>query len=749
MIRLNCSKLSLVEASAVVKLAKGQLRKDIQAIVRSLPPDYLRQMQVPKLKSKSDERCQSQAPRGSARQASAEGMQKGLMTPAQAAQRQRLEEEEEGSDGSEEEEEQEEEDDEESDYVDEEEEEVGKYILGRNSEEESAEDRESDLRRHRDGAIRGRMSVERSLSLAQNIPECQALAPLNARGLAGLANPKKRRHLERQDKVENLVSRSRGGNFYRPRSGASPISDRNMDFVYEEDEFQVQHGDMDGDRTQLIEEDDFDYHSTVVFPARLPVMTLPDNMRSIIYGLTGRLSYSLSRQLEAFQSWETELIDTTRTGVYCRPIQSTTFEWHESAIRGYLGFAVKDGGLRDTDARLEMYANPLKISRFIAYLIARGAKGGYLTKHLGLAKKVNAYLASLRDIRDPAKNHNDRMQGWLDTLERQISLSVPPPELAPLPERVSVVNMANWKADAALENAEGDLASMGTLLLKTARQVICRLALSCLYNITTRCVRAVVQVHDAIMLSLVIGVEIPPPRLWLIKHLLTPAFAKKNGCQDRDCLHILQGESCKGNRLVIYKIAEDDRDPDVVNDEEPPSPALAFTERRFIKLFVEHGKNDRRRSASSYQIDFDIPKNGRLHQLLLVYIRYGYGLLTHTDHGYLFVNRAGKPMDNATFCAYWIKLLKAARSSPQHRAVEVFPPSRARKMFVTDFQRRFGHEPDLLEGASAIMGNTPDQWNRSYNPARRRDLARAAVSVMAQSTGCISALRSHQRPSGH
>ena len=233
------------------------------------------------------------------------------------------------------------------------------------------------------------------------------------------------------------------------------------------------------------------------------------------------------------------------------------------------------------------------------------------------------------------------------------------------------------------------------------------------------------QVHDAIILSLVLGSEMPPPRLELIKHLMDPAFSKEFGCQDPDCLHMAQREgTCEGNRLEVKK-------KDVENRSSGP---LAFTEGRRIWLVIVHGKNDRRRSAASYAVRVPIPTSGVLHTLILLHLVHGRSVLAGAQHSFLFMNRNAKPFDDSGFSNYWQVLLNNGKTYWPDIDLDTFPPSVARTMFVDDFMRRFGHAPDLLEGASAVMGNTPQQWRRNYDPHRRGRLATAAVNHMEERT---------------
>lgn len=46
------------------------------------------------------------------------------------------------------------------------------------------------------------------------------------------------------------------------------------------------------------------------------------------------------------------------------------------------------------DVSLDMYLNPTYLARFLGYLTARYVQKGHITKHIGLARKMNDYLQS-------------------------------------------------------------------------------------------------------------------------------------------------------------------------------------------------------------------------------------------------------------------------------------------------------------------------------------------------------------------
>jgi hypothetical protein len=155
--------------------------------------------------------------------------------------------------------------------------------------------------------------------------------------------------------------------------------------------------------------------------------------------------------------------------------------------------------------------------------------------------------------------------------------------------------------------------------------------------------------------------------------------------------------------------------------------------RQGLTIFIEHGKNDRRESREFYKVSIDVP-DGALVKLLLAHVREGHKLLTHhlpeQQHN-LFVTGPGKSFNNVTFTQYWGKLMRAARN---RYSLQYFPPSLARTIFIENYVACNGREPELLDGAAAIMGNTAAQWQKSYNPSRKRRAAAMAVLQHEQAT---------------
>jgi hypothetical protein len=145
-----------------------------------------------------------------------------------------------------------------------------------------------------------------------------------------------------------------------------------------------------------------------------------------------------------------------------------------------------------------------------------------------------------------------------------------------------------------------------------------------------------------------------------------------------------------------------------------------------VSNVVVHGKNDRHQGASP--LKFIFPR-GPLTKLFLAHVLEGQHILTlerAEPMSRLFVTRLGKEYSDATFSQHWKYLLEGTST------LKYFPPSSARTVFVEDYTSKFGVEPEMWDGAAAIMGNTVRQWGASYNPSRRQRIAQRAVDGHAE-----------------
>ena len=258
--------------------------------------------------------------------------------------------------------------------------------------------------------------------------------------------------------------------------------------------------------------------------------------------------------------------------------------------------------------------------------------------------------------------------------------------------------------------------------------------------------------HDALLVSLVSGFFIPPIRLDYLKRLHHPDLVTE--CKDPDCTLI----GCAGNRLELLFRAGGEAGGGVggggsgeadagAGDEDDEAAGEWFYNYSTtdITFHVVHGKNDRCDSRDCYQINFTAPR-GDLVKLLLAHIQEGHGIMTmeHEEATTIFFNpRSKMAFSDSTFTQYWQVLLK--RPGDGGTRLPYFPPSKCRQIFVDDYILMCGKEPLMLDGASAVMGNTVRQWRDSYNPSRRRVAARRAVAHHATFTAAVVAAA---RPAG-
>jgi hypothetical protein len=219
-------------------------------------------------------------------------------------------------------------------------------------------------------------------------------------------------------------------------------------------------------------------------------------------------------------------------------------------------------------------------------------------------------------------------------------------------------------------------------------------------------------VQQALVVAMVTGAYIPPVRLDLLKNLDMPHINAEFGCTDKDCLEL----NCKGNRV---ELVEKEASELVA----PWHFDYAITD---VRLTIVHGKNDRRAVRENFRISFEIPV-GDLQKLWMAHICGGRELLTlekPIPSGRVLVTDDGNSFNNATFVHYWEKAMRTAKPY----GIKYVPPSRMRSVFVEQYTAVHHAEPEMWDGAAVIMGNSVEQWRRTYNPSLKRRLAQRAVA---------------------
>ena len=269
-----------------------------------------------------------------------------------------------------------------------------------------------------------------------------------------------------------------------------------------------------------------DKYSKYIFPSELPdIVLLPHEMKEQ-YAIKNAPS-KLKREIDQFIRWSGAPVNTERSGRYVRAVQTTTTDKQPSKIRAYIGYISTTYGVSTSDLSLDMYADPARIARFIGYLIAREVEIGHLRGHLGLARKINAFLQSGADEGSPAKKHAARMEGWLQTVEAQLSAAMPPAIKDGVPDIKETWKWVSNFVDAVLDQVDVEMRRDGQISHGTAWRL-----------------------QQALLAALVTGRYCPPPRIHVLTSLIHPAYNGKIPCQDKDCQ---RGASCMGNHLELTR----------------------------------------------------------------------------------------------------------------------------------------------------------------------------------------------------
>ena len=417
------------------------------------------------------------------------------------------------------------------------------------------------------------------------------------------------------------------------------------------------------------------------FPTQLDSTVLHIAEMNELYGLKkDQVPDELKEEIEAFRQWSTAPVQLDRPGEYVRAIQTSTFDVQRDCLKGYFGF-IYNYCDRELDAiSIRAYEEAGTFVSFVSFLKARGCQKAQLTKHIGLAKKVNWYIASaLGDGPEDAmgRQHHAKLQTCYGTLESQISMHMKDPEKRELPEWEDIhdwVDRLGEGAKCAVRN-DIDYGPLSTM--------------------------AAISVQAAIVAMLVTGRHTGAPcRLSTIKSVIHPGYVGRVGaCRDPDCL---SKKTCPGNHFII--LPEDERD------------------KKRIQFKLPHHKNDREQGMAGAPIEFVLPSACLLNKLLVIHIEHGHNKIvsmTRTVEPHLFVDSKGRGMNavKGRFTAYW-KQIMVNTADPS--VLRHFAPSVARKSFVEWYTAETGSLPFLWDGAADIMGNSVGQWLKTYNPSFKR-----------------------------
>ena len=207
--------------------------------------------------------------------------------------------------------------------------------------------------------------------------------------------------------------------------------------------------------------------------------------------------------------------------------------------------------------------------------------------------------------------------------------------------------------------------------------------------------------------------------------LLKPG-SKKRACPEAGC----ELPNCLGNRLVW---AKDDKGVEQLG------------------VHFPHHKNYS--SWGAQPITFTLPPP--LTELFKPYLEWGQRILTDNqgqeDVPYIFVDKHGKPFNDATFCMYWQNWLErkaGVRISPQvsnntmhgcdwllmqcnvrHHALTIIVCQQVMRHIFVDGLRSNPNLPQPSHTGSAMaMGNSTRTWDTSYDTNYHRRLAQEAVN---------------------
>jgi hypothetical protein len=122
-------------------------------------------------------------------------------------------------------------------------------------------------------------------------------------------------------------------------------------------------------------------------------------------------------EIQAFQTWETNIIQLDRAGPYARKVQVTTSPLHVSRIKAYLGFVVEAYSRNVEDLSITTYLEAPIFLAFISFLMERKVAKGHMLHHISVANKIVAFIkAKSKD--GPQIQHCTRLTTWINVSRR-------------------------------------------------------------------------------------------------------------------------------------------------------------------------------------------------------------------------------------------------------------------------------------------------------------------------------------------
>ena len=210
--------------------------------------------------------------------------------------------------------------------------------------------------------------------------------------------------------------------------------------------------------------------------------------------------------------------------------------------------------------------------------------------------------------------------------------------------------------------------------------------LASLGNVPSLSVEQARDVHEVFMACLMYG-YVPPVRPCVIMTLIGPTTFVN--CPHPDC-HF---SNCSGN-TIRYVLGSDT-----------------------YHFHVPHHKTQ----LSHHALDFDLPED--LVQLARLYFDRAYPALvadrTSNSHPFMFMNMTGGAISDG-------RLSQLFKCMLDKWGLARIAPRLMRHIFVDEVQSQDA-SPDFVAGAAHVMGNSQNQWIRSYDLKRGRRYAQHAI----------------------
>lgn len=414
------------------------------------------------------------------------------------------------------------------------------------------------------------------------------------------------------------------------------------------------------------------------FPAALPELNLtPAQINMHRYGLFTTHSHGLRKvqhEMSMFQEWLMAPVQLNRNG---KALDTSSWQNVSSTVSCVLGFAVNIMGQTPCSMSLMTLTNPIMLAQYFSFMVARGTSA-QVTKVVCDSKRVLEWVLATKvaptDV--STKSYLSQMMNqWLPTINKQVPAAIAAKGQATSAEQ-----------QHALPSAEQMLIFQRTFV-RDARQSQGNYRM----------------LMDATAMSLMFG-HTAPPRLSCIYTCIHPAMVGQQGCKDPDCTNAM----CRGNRLEW--VSEGSTSSQVGNQQ--------------LQMVLQHHKTDGTYPAITYKLPAE------LNELVVEYCT-GPAWMEVTRFAapelqcMMFLTPTNRMYNSSSWGSWWDRLLANARAPFQH-----FPPSKLRHIFVTEAMGWNGLSSEVVAGAAAIMGHTPNRWQMEYDlnkPQRAVDEANSAI----------------------